>query len=189
MILFVNACVREESRTKHLAQCLLKNLDGEIKEINLEKENILPLNRKTLELRTKFAEAKNFENIIFNYAKDFAKADIIVIAAPFWDLSFPASLKSYIEAINVVGITFDYSSDGAPYGLCNAKKLYYITTSGGKIYNDEFGFGYIKSLCNSFYGIKEVFCIKAENLDIAGSDVENILKDAEERILTKQFCV
>lgn len=187
MILFVNACVRKESRTKRLANCLLKNLGDEIKEINLEKENILPLNCETLELRTKLAEAKNFENIIFDYAKDFAKADIIVIAAPFWDLSFPASLKSYIEAINIIGLTFDYTPDGIPYGLCNAKKLYYITTSGGKIYNNEYGFGYIKSLCNNFYGIKDVFCIKAENLDIAGVNVENILQSVEEKIVTEQF--
>ncbi len=179
MILFINACVREESRTKRLAHFLLNKLDDEIKEINLETENILPLTRQTLEIRTKLTESKKFDNKIFNYAKDFASADIIVIAAPFWDLSFPASLKSYIEAINVVDITFDYSLEGIPYGLCNAKKLYYVTTSGGKIYNDEYGFGYIKSLCNNFYGINDVFCIKAENLDIAGSDVENILKEAE----------
>ena len=183
MILFVNACVRKESRTRRLAECLLKKLNDEIKEINLEKENILPLDNKTLDLRTKLAETQNFDNPIFNYAKDFANADTIVIAAPFWDLSFPASLKCYIEAINIVGLTFAYSADGAPYGLCKAKKLYYVTTSGGKIFNDEYGFGYIKSLCNNFYGIKNVSCIKAENLDIVGSDVETILKAAEKEIL------
>ena len=187
MILFVNACIREDSRTKRIADSLLKNLDDEIKEVNLEKENILPLNKKTLELRTKLAETKNFENIIFKYAKDFAKADIIVIAAPFWDLSFPAALKSYIEAINIVGLTFDYSSEGIPYGLCNAKQLYYVTTAGGKIFNDEYGFRYIKSLCNNFYGIENVFCIKAENLDIAGIDTEAILKETEDKIMSKQF--
>lgn len=182
MILFINACVRKESRTKRLANCLLKKLNDDVKEINLEKENINPLDAKILDLRTKLAEDKNFDNSIFDYAKDFANADTIVIAAPFWDLSFPASLKCYIEAINIIGLTFDYSPDGIPYGLCKAKKLYYITTSGGKIFNDEYGFGYIKSLCNNFYGIKNVSCIKAENLDVIGSDVETILRTAEEEI-------
>lgn len=182
MILFVNACVREESRTKRLADCLLKKISDEIKEINLEKENISPLDSKTLDLRTKLAEAKDFDNPMFDYAKDFAKADTIVIAAPFWDLSFPASLKCYVESVNVVGLTFEYTSDGIPYGLCKAKKLYYITTSGGKIFNEEYGFGYIKSLCNNLYGIKEVTCIKAENLDIVGSDVETILRTTEDEI-------
>lgn len=183
MILFINACVRKESRTKRLADYLLNKLNGEIKEINLEEENILPLNNETLDFRTNLIASKNFNDRIFDYAKDFAKADEIVIAAPFWDLSFPASLKCYIEAINVLGLTFEYSPEGIPKGLCRAKKLYYITTSGGKIFNDEFGFGYIKSLCNNFYGIKDVVLIKAEELDIIGSDTEGILKKAEDSIL------
>ena len=182
MILFVNACVRKDSRTKRLANCLLGKLNDDIKEINLEKEKILPLTEESLNFRTKLIESGDFTNPLFNYAKDFAKADTIVIAAPFWDLSFPASLKCYIEAINILGITFGYSSDGVPYGFCNAKKLYYITTSGGKIFNSEFGFGYIKSLCENFYGIKDVVLIKAEELDIIGSDVENILKNAESKL-------
>ena len=53
-----------------------------------------------------FKMVYEFNDHIFDYAKDFAKADTIVIAAPFWDLSFPASLKCYIEAINILGITF-----------------------------------------------------------------------------------
>ena len=61
------------------------------------------------------------------------KADIIVIAAPYWDLSFPAQLKDYIERVNAVGVTFDYDQEGIPYGLCRAKKLVYITTAGGNI--------------------------------------------------------
>ena len=182
MILYINACVRTGSRTKRLAECLLKKLNDEIKEINLEKEKILPLDGETLDLRTKLAQVGDFNNPVFDYAKDFAKADTIVIASPFWDLSFPASLKCYIEAVNIVGITFEYSTEGIPYGLCKAKKLYYVTTSGGKIFNNEYGFGYIKSLCDNFYGIGDVFFINAENLDIVGSDVESILRTAEEEI-------
>ena len=183
MILFINACVRKESRTKRLADYLLNKLDDEIKEINLEKENIQPLNQEMLDFRTKLTESGRFDNNIFDYAKDFAKADTIVIAAPFWDLSFPSSLKCYIEAINIIGLTFAYNTDDIPYGLCRAKKLYYVTTSGGKIFNDEFGFGYIKSLCHNFYGIKDVTLIKAEELDITGADIESILKKAEDTIL------
>ena len=36
MILFINACVRKESRTLRLAQQLIKTLDGEINEVRLE---------------------------------------------------------------------------------------------------------------------------------------------------------
>ena len=72
--------------------------------------------------------------------------DVIVIGAPFWDLSFPAALKLYFENVTVSGITFEYSEKGRPVGKCNAKKLYYITTSGGYIGNNNFGVDYVKEI-------------------------------------------
>ena len=59
-----------------------------------------------------------------------------------------------------------------------AKSLYYVTTAGGPIISDDFGFGYVKALANSFYGIEEVYQMKAEGLDVIGADVELILKSA-----------
>ena len=61
---------------------------------------------------------------MFELARQFAAADQIVIAAPYWDLSFPAALKQYFEQINVLGITFAYTPEGVPKGLCRARKLY-----------------------------------------------------------------
>ena len=48
--LFVNACVRPESRTHILAEYVLNKL-GDYTELNLEKENIQPLNLETLQQR------------------------------------------------------------------------------------------------------------------------------------------
>ena len=84
-------------------------------------------------------------------------------------------LKQYFEQINVLGLTFTYSDAGIPQGLCKAKKLYYVTTAGGPVISDEYGFGYVKALAKIFYGIAEVYQIKAEGLDIIGADVEKIL--------------
>ena len=84
-------------------------------------------------------------------------------------------LKQYFEQINVLGLTFTYSEAGIPKGLCRAKNLYYITTAGGPILSDDFGFGYVKALANTFYGIKDVYQIKAEGLDVIGADVDSIL--------------
>ena len=50
-ILFVNACVRPESRTMHLAEYILERLCGQVAEVNLEQEQIQPLNRERLEER------------------------------------------------------------------------------------------------------------------------------------------
>ena len=180
-ILFVNACVHPESRTKRLADYFLSKIDGDIKEINLNEEKIPPLNMETLMYRTRLTEEMNFDEAIFKYANDYAKADMIVVAAPYWDLSFPSVLKIYIENINVNGIVFKYDDKGDVIGLCNAKNLVYITTAGGEI-NHEYGFEYIKSVAQDFHGIENVDYIKAEELDIIGSDVDKILQKAKEKI-------
>lgn len=183
-ILFINSCIRENSRTKELAECVLDNISGNIHRIELSDENLKPLNAELLVKREKLSEKRDFSDKMFNCAKDFADADIIIIAAPYWDLTFPAVLKIYLEQISVSGITFRYIN-GIPHGLCRAKKLIYVTTSGGKIdYN--FGFDYINTLARKFYGIEKVLLFKAENLDIDGSNVTEIL-EAEKIKINKFF--
>ena len=179
-ILFINACVRRDSRTKELADIVLKNLQGTITEVNLEKENLQPLNLERLNYRSDLIEKRDFNNPIFDKARQFAAADIVVIAAPFYDYSFPAALKTYVENINVSGIVFRYTEKGEIEGLCKAKRVIYITTAGGPILNRDFGYGYIKYLCNNFYGIKDTCLIKAEGLDIVGADIPAIMQKAKQ---------
>ena len=172
-ILFINACVRENSRTLVLAKHILSNMSGEVIEVNLNQENIVPLNRELLEKRERLISGQNKNDPMFYYARQFAEADEIVIAAPFWDLSFPGILKAYMEQITVSGITFEYIN-GIPCGLCKAKSLTYITTSGGPIFAD-FGYEYIKTLAKNFYGINETKAYRAMNLDVNMISAEDVL--------------
>ena len=180
-VLFINSCVRSESRTRRLAAKILEKLDGTVTEIDLAKENIMPLTAQTLEKRSQLSAAKKYDDEMFKYAKQFAEADTIVIAAPFWDLSFPALLKCYVEAVNVVGITFKYTDEGVA-GLCKAKKMIYVTTSGGYIPDNNFGYGYFKSLAQNLYGIPQTQFFKAEGLDIIGADVEKNMQQTIDKI-------
>ena len=168
--LFINACIRPESRTLKLAKELLSKLEKETgapaEVMNLEKENITPLTVEQLKIRDKALESGDFSDSYFRYAKQFAEADIIVMAVPYWDLSFPALVKLYFEATSVCGITFRYTPEGYPQGLCKAKKFYYVTTSGGYIGEFDFGFQYAKALTTKLYGIPEAECIRKEGLDI-----------------------
>ena len=181
-ILHIDATVRTDSRTAILTEHLLSKLSGDISEVKLSEMPFPAVDEAFLAKRDKACMARDFSDDIFKPAKQFADADVIVVAAPFWDLSFPAVLKQYFEQINVVGLTFTYSDDGRPVGLCKAKKLFYVTTAGGKIYNDEYGFGYVNALAESFYGIRETVCFKAEGLDIYGADTEQLLTDAKAQI-------
>ena len=165
--LFINACIRPESRTLKLAEELLSKLeDKEITTLNLENENIKPLSNADIAKRDKAGATGDFSDPLFKYAKQFAAADTIVMAAPYWDLSFPALVKLYFEATSVCGITFRYTPEGYPQGLCKAKKFYYVTTSGGYIGDFDFGFQYAKALTTKLYGIPEAECIRKEGLDI-----------------------
>ena len=177
-ILFINACPRENSRTEELTRYLLNKLEGEKNEIDLFEENIQPLDVKGLEKRN----LHDYSGDEFEYAKQFRDADTIVIAAPFWDLSFPSVLKIYLENITVSGITFEYSKEGRPIGKCSAKKLYYVTTSGGYIGKNNFGFEYVKAIAENFFGIEDVRFFPAEGLDILGADVNAIMNKAKEDI-------
>ena len=188
MILFINACVRKQSRTLRLAKQLLNSFREEIKEVRLE-DLEFPLTDEAFIVRRE--ELKNsgyYNDPMFDLGRDFAKADRIVIAAPYWDLSFPAMLKQYFEQINVLGLTFTYSESGTPRGLCRAKQLYYVTTAGGRILSDDYGFGYVKALANTFYGIGEVHQIKAEGLDMESADAEEILKETEKKMQSEIGC-
>ena len=178
MILFVNACVRKQSRTLVLAKKLLNSFDGEIKEVRLEEIEFPVVNEEFINHREALKNTGKYDDPMFSLGRDFAEAERVVIAAPYYDLSFPAMLKQYFEQINVLGLTFTYSESGVPRGLCKAKSLYYVTTAGGPILSDELGFGYVKALANTFYGIEEVYQLKAEGRDIIGADVEAILNDA-----------
>lgn len=184
--LFVNACVRPGSRTKILANYVLDKVGGDIIELDLQKEKIQPLDFESLEKRDELLKAGDHSDEMLKYARQFAEADMIVIAAPYWDLAFPAMVKNYLEAITVQGITFYYNDEGIPQGLCKAKRLLYVMTAGGPTsmsgQSFNFGFDYVKGLCQMLYGIKDVMCFKAEMLDVIGMDVEDILKKTMEEI-------
>ena len=181
-ILFINACPREGSRTLELARHLLSKMEGSVEELTIFEENLLPLNGKTLALRDKMTANQNFDHPIFKYAKQFAKADTIVLAAPFWDLSFPSAVKIWLEYVMAKEITFRYTEEGFPCGLCKAKKLFYISTAGGPVLPAHMGFSYMDGLAKSYFGIPETVLFSAENLDVVGADTAAILSKAKEEI-------
>ena len=162
MTLYINCCVREESRTDRLARAVLHKLGGDFTELNLYEENLHPLDRETLNKRTALIEQGDYSDPMFDYAKQFANADTIIIAAPYWDLS--------------------YDENGMPVGLCKAKELTYVTTAGGP-YDPTYSYGYIESLAKNFFGIPETHLVKAELLDVEGYGAEKIMNREINRIL------
>lgn len=180
-ILFVNACVRPMSRTMELARCVLSRLEGEVEEVNLEAAAIQPHTWESLQKRDRLLSAGDFSDPMFRYARQFREAETIVIAAPYYDLSFPSSLKNYLEALCNVGLTFYYDENEEPQTLCKGRRLIYVTTSGAEFLPD-FGFHYVKRLFAEFFHITDARCFYAEKLDLRFSNPAAIMAEAKRNI-------
>lgn len=136
-LLFVNACVRgARSRTLALARHFLSAYTKNHPEVTVTERNLMtdrlePQYPEVLDRRDALWSAGQLDDPSFDAAWQFARADKIVIAAPFWDLSYPAILKIYLERISVCDITFGYDAAGNSIGLSRAGKQLLITTRGG----------------------------------------------------------
>lgn len=191
-LLFVNACIRgEASRTLELSRFYIDGFiagekaagrSWETEELCLDSlDDLRPLDRAELSLRDRLLADRDFSHKMFVYAKKIIAADHVIIGAPYWDLQFPALLKIYLERCSVTGLTFIYNDEGIPKGQCRAESLMYITTSGSPIGNMNYGYDYIKGLCQLF-GIPKTYFASAEGLDIIGNDAAKIMADAKVKI-------
>lgn len=178
-ILFLDACISaHESRTKLLCKEYLRRCTEAghtVTTVNLAQAGLQSLDEAALQERDALVGAGSFDHAIFALARQFREADRIVLGAPYWDLSFPAVVKLYIEQIMVCGLTFRYEG-ASSVGLCNADKLVYIATAGGFTGDQDFGYTYVKAIAQML-GIEESERICAEGLDIYGADIPAILEN------------
>ena len=91
--LVVNACMRgEQSRPLELCREYLEGKENVV-EVNLAEMGLKPFDAGMVAYRAQLQKAGVFDDPIFDLSQQFAKADEIVIGAPYWDLSFPAALR------------------------------------------------------------------------------------------------
>ena len=174
-LIFIDACMRAGSRTQRIATPIIEELSKRynVETVDLTK-NLYPVaNNYTLEDRNQGIVPP--EHVAL--AKKIAAADRIVIAAPFWDMSFPSALKVFFENMSLFGVTFD-SNDRECYGLCKAEKVMYITTRGMNIGTGnplEQATPYIKALSH-LWGWGDLTVISAQNMDYSSPE------EIEERV-------
>lgn len=187
-ILYIDSCIRKQkSRTKYLADEFISAIHQTSGKKNIIKRRLMDMGLKYLsgdffDQREDLLARGERNHPRFDYAHEFASADKIIIAAPFWDLSIPALLKVYIENISVDGITF-YCDEAGMHGKCKADTMIFITTRGSAAKDGplEMGSKYMEALC-SMYGIENYACLAAEGLDLDASKTGMILEEAKDRI-------
>lgn len=198
-VLFVDGCIRgAQSRTRLLAQTFLDTLtaskpDCTVETADLNTLRLVPLFGDTLAERDAAVAKQDWTSPWFTQAVQFQQADLVVIAAPFWEGTFPAVLHTYIEHICAAGLTFKYAEDGSQIGLCRAEHAVFFGTKGG-IYSqgpareDDFAARFLRTNL-SMLGIPKLDVVEAEGLDIDGADVTAILENAKRqaRALAEQL--
>ena len=160
----------EESRTLALCREYLAGKQ-DVVEVDLAKLRLAPFDAEMVAHRTEKQLAGEWDDPVFALSRQFAQADDIVVGAPYWDLSFPAALKIYLEHVSVCESTFHYTEDARCEGLCRAQRLTYITTCGGRVEGANFGYEYLCGIAKMF-GIPQTRFVAAEDLDVVGVDVE-----------------
>ena len=177
-LIFIDACMRAGSRTRRIASPIIEELGKRysVETVDLTK-NIYPVaDNYTLEDRNQGVVPAEHVGL----AKRIAAADRIVIAAPFWDMSFPSALKVFFENMSLFGVTFD-TNEKECYGLCKAEKVMYITSRGMNISTGdplEQATPYIKALSH-LWGWGELTVVAAQNMDYSSAEeIEDRIKAA-----------
>lgn len=163
-LIIIDSCMRKESRTKVILdaarEVLLARYDTETIDVNALA--LPPVTPEMLKERTSGVVPEETVAI----ARQIASADRIVVAAPFWDMSFPSVLKAFFENMSLYNVTF--TDDGTTCtGLCKCQKVLYITTRGMNIPTGDCrdqGSSYLNAL-SSLWGLGDVITVAAWNLD------------------------
>ena len=180
--LFVNACPRgEESRTLHLARVFLEALCDQcpslmMTEHDLTQMNLQSVDMTTLQMKEALCDRRAWDHPYLAPALAFQQADVVIIAAPYWDLSFPSILKVWVENVYVRNLTFRYEND-KPIGLCRGRESVYITTAGSPIGDNDWGANYMQAVLTTL-GIPRFTSLRAEALDLESSDCGAIMERA-----------
>ena len=171
-LLFVNCCISQRggaSRTKALADAFLTAVrashpGAEVEEVTPEALLALkPFNAEMLNRRDALAAENAFDAPVYALARQFRAADAVAVAAPFWDLSYPAALRTYIEYISANGLTYHYDAAGC-HGDCAAGHLVYLTSCGDVEREDSVGVIHWRQLA-AMFGIPQFDYVFAGGLD------------------------
>ena len=180
-LIFIDATMRDESRTRRIARPIIEELGKryEIERISLDGADFPAVGSRILNDRNNGIVPEEYAEM----ARRIAAADRIVIAAPFWDMSYPSALKVFFENMSLFNITF--ANNGKEFtGLCKCEKVLYITTRGMNIKTGEAleqATPYIRAL-SRLWGLGELTVIAEENMDYSTpEEIEAKIKDGIER--------
>ncbi|HFU3729324.1 TPA: FMN-dependent NADH-azoreductase [Streptococcus suis] len=133
--------------------------------------------KKGVEISPEQAERLDCYNAL---TQQFLAADKIVVVNPLWNLNVPSQLVSWINTINVAGLTFKYGPEGS-IGLVKDKKLLHIQSNGGVYAGQDPAAQYIKSVFE-FLGFEDIHQVFIEGQSADPSQAQAIYAEAMSEI-------
>lgn len=199
----VNSKPENLSSSKTVARTLInkfmkENKDFVLEEIDLYKEHIPRLQYEYFQDRNCIISEEEAKKLpekdqkevatIRELCEQFMSAQMYVIAAPMWSLSFPAPLKEYIDCIVQNHMTIDLEPGKKPKGLLDNiyRALVYVQSSGGNIpwildpVMDK-GQNYVSSVMKTM-GIRDVVELKVDGTGRTQEERAGAIEKAEEKI-------
>lgn len=171
----------KESHSIKLGNIIVEKIQQKYTESTVEELNLVDLDIPHLNpdlLRKLFTPAtlltkEDKKSIQFSddFVKQLLAADIIVIGAPLYNFTIHTALKSWIDYITRIGVTFEYGANG-PVGMVKEKKVYVAMSSGG-IYSEgpgkanDFVVPYLQAFLG-FLGMTDLTAFRAEGLKVEG---------------------
>lgn len=149
LYIIANSKTEEQSSSRTVSRRLVnaileKDADIQLEELNLYEDHIPQLKGGYFESRSAIVSAEARSKLSRQEQKEVARieqlcdqfqaADLYVLAAPMWSLSFPAPVQEYLDCIIQAGKTIAFEND-KPYGLMDDKKraFIYVQSSGASL--------------------------------------------------------
>jgi FMN-dependent NADH-azoreductase len=188
-VLEINASARQEgSISRHLVDDLVAALQDRYAGTRITRRDIaagLPFISEDW-VRANFTPEeerstrdRNILALSDELVSELEAADVVVIGAPIYNFSVPATLKAWIDMVARARKTFRYTETGVE-GLLKGKKAFVVVPSGGVPVGSAMDFAtpYLRHVLG-FIGITDVEIIGAQGAD-RGNDAA--LDDARARI-------
>ncbi len=149
LYIIANSKAEEQSSSRTVSRGLVNAIkenvpDVKLEELNLYENHIPQLKGCYFESRSAIVSSEARSKLTAEEQKEVARieqlcdqfmaADIYVLAAPMWSLSFPAPVKEYLDCIIQAGKTISFENN-KPHGLMNDKDrvFIYVQSSGANI--------------------------------------------------------
>jgi len=202
LYIIANSKAEEQSSSRTVSRKLVNAIlekvpDVELEELNLYEEHIPQLKGCYFESRSAIvsSEARNKLSVeeqkevaqIEHLCDQFKEADIYVLAAPMWSLSFPAPVKEYLDCIIQTGKTIAFENN-KPHGLMNDKQriFVYVQSSGANIPwllkpSLSKGLNYVHEIIK-FIGINTFDELLVDGTGVTEEERQNAIKNARDKI-------